>query len=213
MAEKLGSSGHSEAAADVATAPPRRSFGQKFARHCTRFWWLHLIIFIIVVLVVVLPVIYVGYPKIAQDGINSATLHITSQEVLNPTPDHVDVSLTSRFITDSSYHPDLEAFNASLYLQGRDQSFINLGIPDIDGAKNGTVVQVDQKAAVIGNRDEFERYCETTLGSEEYTVFLTGSGGLRQGSLPSTNVEYNNSVTIKGLNQLKGLTVTNFSLL
>ena len=125
-------------------------------------------------------------------------MHITSQEVLNPTPDHVDVSLTSRFITDSSYHPDLEAFNASLYLQGRDQSFINLGIPDIDGAKNGTVVQVDQKAAAIGNRDEFERYCETTLGSEEYTVFLTGSGGLRQGSLPSTNVDYNNSVTIKG---------------
>ena len=56
MAEKLGSSGPSEAAADAATATPRRSFGQKFARHCTRFWWLHLIIFIIVVLVVVLPV-------------------------------------------------------------------------------------------------------------------------------------------------------------
>ncbi|RMY64221.1 hypothetical protein D0863_09985 [Hortaea werneckii] len=213
MAEKLGSSGHNEAAADAAAAAPRRSFGQKFARHCTRFWWLHLIIFIIVVLVVVLPVIYVGYPKIAQDGINSATLQITSQEVLNPTPDHVDVSLTSRFITDSSYHPDLKAFNASLYLEGRDKPFINLGIPDIDGAKNGTVVQVDEEAAVIGNRDEFERYCQTTLGSAEYTVFLTGSGGLKQGGLPNTNVDYNNSVTIKGLNQLKGLTVTNFSLL
>lgn len=125
-------------------------------------------------------------------------MQITSQEVLNPTPDHVDVSLTSRFITDSGYHPDLKAFNASLYLKGRDQPFINLGIPDIDGAKNGTVVQVDEEAAVIRNRDEFERYCQTTLGSAEYTVFLTGSGGLKQGGLPNTNVDYNNSVTIKG---------------
>jgi len=137
MAEKLGASGHSEAATDAATATPRRSFGQKFARHCARFWWLHLIICIIVVLVVVLPVIYVGYPKIAQDGINSATLHITSQEVLNPTPDHVDVSLTSRFITDSSYHPDLEAFNASLYLQGRDRSLSTWEYPTSMAPRTG----------------------------------------------------------------------------
>lgn len=32
------------------------TFGQKFKRHCARFWWLHVIIFIIIVLVITLPV-------------------------------------------------------------------------------------------------------------------------------------------------------------
>lgn len=32
------------------------TFGQKLKRHCTRFWWVHLIVLIICVLVVTLPV-------------------------------------------------------------------------------------------------------------------------------------------------------------
>lgn len=37
------------------TYSKKPTFGQKLKRHCARFWWVHVIIFIIVVLVVVLP--------------------------------------------------------------------------------------------------------------------------------------------------------------
>lgn len=32
------------------------TFRQKAKRHCARFWWIHVIVFIILVLVIVLPV-------------------------------------------------------------------------------------------------------------------------------------------------------------
>lgn len=139
-----------------------------------------------------------GYPNIAQNGINHATLDITDEAILNPSPDSVDVNLTSRFITSSSYHPNLDPFNASLYLQGSDHPFLNLHIPEIKGAKNGTVVQVDQTNVAIENEDAFAEYCQKTLASKEYTVYLTGQGGLKQGSLPYTTVNYNNSISMKG---------------
>ena len=146
--------------------------------------------------------IYVGYPNIAQGAIDQATLVITSQTISNPTPDTVDVSLTSQFITDSSRHPDLKAFNASLYLEGEDTPFVFLDIPAVPGAKNGTEVQVDQRNTQIWNDAAFAKYCETTLASEEYTVFLTGSGGLQQGELPNINVNYNNTVVLKGTHRI-----------
>lgn len=40
----------------AAGAAPKRGFGARMSAHCKRFWWLHLIIFIIVVLVIALPV-------------------------------------------------------------------------------------------------------------------------------------------------------------
>lgn len=42
------------ATADVG-AVPKASFGTRMKHHFKRFWWLHLIVFIIVVLVIALP--------------------------------------------------------------------------------------------------------------------------------------------------------------
>lgn len=33
----------------------KQTFGTKVKRHCTRFWWIWLIVFIILVLIIVLP--------------------------------------------------------------------------------------------------------------------------------------------------------------
>lgn len=41
-------------------AVKKPTLGQKLKRHCARFWWLHLLIFIALVLVIVLPM-SVGY--------------------------------------------------------------------------------------------------------------------------------------------------------
>jgi cytoskeletal protein RodZ len=41
---------------DNDATPTKPAFGQKVKRHCHRFWWLHVIIFVVVVLVVTLPV-------------------------------------------------------------------------------------------------------------------------------------------------------------
>jgi Protein of unknown function (DUF3712) len=115
---------------------------------------------------------------------------------LNPAPNALDLELDSLFISKSKYHPNLDAFNATLSLKGRDEPFVSFEIPAIK-ARNGTEAQVKQRVQIT-NMDEFTRYTETVLGSKEYTVELKGKGKLKLGSLPKTTVDYDQEVTQKG---------------
>jgi len=208
MASEKGVSHQEEMAA---SRGGRRTFGQKLKRSCQRFWWIYLFVFIGIVLVVVLPIIYVGYPKMAQSSVNESKLHVTAESILNPAPNAFDLNLTSELETHAKYHPQLDAFEASLYLKDSDIPFATFNTPAIK-ADNGTVSQVLQRVE-IQNLTEFTRYTMVALASEEYTIYLRGNGGLKQGSLPKTDVDYNQEVQMIGLNGLKGLEVTEFHLL
>jgi len=69
--DKNGTIKTEEAGSPVYTQP--RGFGGKLKNHCKRFWWLHLIIFIIGVLVVTLPL----YES------NSFSRHISSARLIS----------------------------------------------------------------------------------------------------------------------------------
>jgi hypothetical protein len=132
----------------------------------------------------------------AQSSVNDSKLHVTSESILNPAPDAFDLDLTSELETSSKYHPQLSAFEASLYLQDSDVPFASFNTPAMK-ANNGTVSHVQQRVE-IQNQTEFTRYAMLTLASESYTVFLRGNGGLQQGDLPKTNVDYNQEIELKG---------------
>ena len=140
--------------------------------------------------------IYVAYPKMAQSNVNDSTLHVTSESILNPAPDAFDLDLTSELESSSKYHPDLDAFEASLYLQDSDVPFASFNTPAMK-ANNGTVTHVKQRVE-IQNQTEFTRYAMLTLASESYTVYLRGNGGLKLGGLPKTSVDYNQDIQMKG---------------
>ncbi|GAB7353346.1 hypothetical protein MBLNU459_g3832t1 [Dothideomycetes sp. NU459] len=165
---------------------------------------------IVVVLVVTLPVVYVAYPKISQDGINNAGIHITSEQILNPTADSADLTLTGEFLSNSSFHPTLAAHNASLYLEGSDNPFTSLLIPTLKGS-NGTAFSIKQTVQIT-DMAEFTKYCVASLQSQALTIFIRGKGGLKEGSLPKNNVNYDVKVTQLGLNGLQGLDLTSFEL-
>ncbi|KAK5061546.1 hypothetical protein LTR84_008090 [Exophiala bonariae] len=194
--------------------PKKASLGQKVKRHCARFWWLDLLIFIAVVLVIVLPIVYVGYPNLAQKEVNKGVLNITSMSLSDPAPDSFTLELDSVLSTTSKYHPELAAFNGSLHLKDSDPAFAYLDIPKVK-AENGTVSHVDQRVQ-IADMTEYTKYTMTVLGTEEYSIYLKGRGGLQQGGLPKTNVNYNQKITLKGkssLNSLKGFNLTSFNIL
>lgn len=200
----------------------KRTVGQKFRRSCQRFWWIYLFVFIAVVLVVVLPMsvcallagfvltkrsIYVAYPKMAQSAVKDSQLHATAESILNPAPGAFDLQLTSELETHSKYHPTLYGFEASLYLEGSDVPFASFNTPEVK-ANNGTVSNVQQRVQ-IQNQTEFTRYAMVTLASETYTVFLRGNGGLKQGGLPKTSVDYNQKIELNGRSLSESWSVTN----
>ncbi|EDN08231.1 predicted protein [Histoplasma mississippiense (nom. inval.)] len=182
---------------------PKPSFSARLKANFKRFWWLYLGIFIAVVLVVVLPVIYVGYPHIAQRDVNRSTLTIDSMEITDPSPESFSIKIEQTIGSKSNFHPQLDAFNATVTIAGSKSPFVTLEVPPVkavDGAKS----TINQR--VTPNMDAFTDYAILVMKSEKLDLEIDGKTGLREGSLPKTTVDYNKVITMKGFE------VKNFSL-
>ncbi|KLJ05890.1 hypothetical protein EMPG_10672 [Blastomyces silverae] len=191
---------------EVAAKP---SFGARVKASFKRFWWLYLGIFIAVVLVVLLPVIYVGYPNIAQSDVNKSTLTINSMEITEPTPDSFHIKVDQTIGSKSKFHPQLDAFNATIATAGSDKPFFSLEVPALR-AVDGANAVIDQ--IVMPDLESFTAYSIQVMKSESVDLEIKGKTGLKEGSLPKTTVDYNKVITMKGLNSLKGFEVRDFEL-
>jgi len=185
--------------------------GGRVKNHCRKFWWCDCIILIVIVLVIVLPIIFVAIPKKAQSEINASTLEVTSQEVTNPQPDGVNLKLTSVIRSDSSYHPTVDSFEAELSLEGQDEPFTTITIPQAKSEAE-THITVDQPIK-FASKDAFALYTKTVLGAETFKVHLDGKTQVHLKGLPGMDVNYNKVVTMKGLNRLSGLNITSLRIL
>ena len=141
--------------------------------------------------------IFVGYPKMAQKGIDDSRLVLISQKITNPTADALNLALTSVLLSDSSNHPQLDAFDGSFYLAGSDTPFATVLVPGFQ-AINGSVAQITQHLQ-ISNMSSLIGYTQSTLQNRSLTVYLRGKGGLKQGSLPKINVNYNQRIDLVGM--------------
>lgn len=86
-----------------------------------------------------------GVPKRIQSEINKSTIEVTNMEVTNPTPDTVRLKMDNTIRSDSHYHPKLDAFRASLSLDGQ-EPFVYMDIPEAKSQKE-TFVTVDQQVS------------------------------------------------------------------
>ncbi|KAK2807523.1 hypothetical protein FQN50_005391 [Emmonsiellopsis sp. PD_5] len=186
-------------------------FGARLKAHYKKFWWLHLGIFIAVFLVILLPIVFVYYPKLAQEQINDSVLEITGMKITNPTPEGFDLEVHQIIHTTSKYHPVLDSFDADLSLaETLDKPFFSLTVPSIK-AHDGVKVDIKQNIK-LQDLDAFTAYSIATLKEESLDVAITGETGLREGALPKTTVQYDKTINMKGLNALKGFNVTEFKL-
>ncbi|RJE22195.1 hypothetical protein PHISCL_05481 [Aspergillus sclerotialis] len=203
MSDKYGAT---EMVIPSTTSKP--SFGTRVKNHFRRFWWAHLIAFIVIVLVIVLPGLC-RYPNIAQDDVNDSTLEVKSISITDPTPDSFHLNQTQVLGTDSMFHPHFYEFNATARLSGSKKPFTVVQIPPMK-ANDGTVINVDQDVDLEG--DAFGDFSTAIMLNKEVDMNLFGRPRLKQGALPKIGVVYNKTVTIKGLNKLEGFNVTNYHI-
>jgi hypothetical protein len=209
MTDKVDSSSYGET-----SSPSRKpSAATRFKALLKRWWWLLLIVFICCVLVIVLPLVLVGIPRIAKDVVNDSRLEIRSMVLTDPTQDSFHLRLEELLHSDSRYHPVLDAFNASLFLEDTlpdIKPFAFIEVPRIR-SEDVTPITIDQNVA-ISNMEQFTRYTKLVMNSEEYRLAIRGSTGLHQKGLRKMTVDYNEVVTMKGLNKLRGFNVTEFNI-
>ncbi|RMJ25695.1 hypothetical protein PHISP_03426 [Aspergillus sp. HF37] len=196
----------SEAA--VSSAPAKPSFWTRFKNHYKRFWWAHVIGIIVVVLVIVLPVVYVGYPKIAQEEVHASDVNVTKMAMSDPTPDSFHINQTQILHLDSMFEPTLFAFEANASIAGRDSHFATVTIPQIT-AVDGQLIHVNQDVSLQDTVHEFGDFCKAIVLNEEVDLRLYGKPELQVQVLPVITVTYNETVTLKGLNQFKGFSLSN----
>ncbi|KAK7543508.1 hypothetical protein IWX49DRAFT_499468 [Phyllosticta citricarpa] len=192
------------------------TFKTRAKRHCVRFWWLHILVGILVFLIILLPVIYLGVPKIAQAELNKAKTNVTSEELTNPRPDSFHIALNSTVNSPSPYKPILKSFNASLHLQNNDSDsntkpFAYVTIPEMKVNTGINIMYLEQDVS-IADMEEFVAYSQKVLGSEEFQMVIKGKPGLKLGGLPTYTLNFKQVVTQKGLNKLAGFAISNITL-
>lgn len=196
-------------AVGVSPMSAKPSLGSRVAAHFKRWWWVHVIIFIAVVLVIALPVVYVGYPNIAQDDINESTLKITSMAITDPATDAFTLKQTQVIGTDSIFHPTIFAFDAAVSLLGS-AAFAKVRVPEIK-ANDGTKMDIDQRLD-LSDVDAFTDFSKAVMLEKEVKLNVYGVPDLKQGALPTIDVTYNKTVTMKGLNKLEGFKLSKMHL-
>ena len=150
--------------------------------------------------------IYVAFPRISQDGINGSTLEIQSLILSDPMPTSFHLQQTSLIGNENTYHPRLDSFNASLSLynpesqsengEEKDVPYAYITIPAIHATKTATTY-VNQTVQIT-DMDAFNAYNAAVLGEEEVQVRVKGRTDLHLMRFPTTGVDYDKVVTMKG---------------
>ena len=141
--------------------------------------------------------VYVGFPRIAQNGINKSTLRVDSLELSDPSPNSFHLKEKLIIGNHNIYHPRLDAFNTSLSVHGTGKPFTYVELPAIHATEE-VISYVDQMVQIV-DMEAFTNYNTLLLTSEEVQVDIEGRTDLHEMRNPVTTVDYRKTVTLKGI--------------
>lgn len=141
--------------------------------------------------------IYVAFPRISQNGIDDSTLEIQSLTLSDPTPESFHLEQTAIVGNDNAYHPRLDAFNVSLSVDGPEpRPYAYVELPALHATRKATAYF--NQTVQITDLDAFMNYNSITLNDEEVKVAVRGRTALHEMRFPTTTVNYNKVVSLKG---------------
>ncbi|KAL4872711.1 hypothetical protein BDV12DRAFT_125223 [Aspergillus spectabilis] len=189
------------------TAKP--TFWTRVKAHFKKWWWAHLIAFCAIFLIIALPLVYVGYPNIAQGDIDDSTLSVESMEIGDPAPDGFHLTQRQVIGSGSIFHPRIYSFDAEVSLLGS-PPFATVRVPDVR-ADDGVEVHIDQWLD-LSDTGAFADFSTAVMMNTEFQLNVVGKPRLKLGALPTIDVDYDKTVTMKGLNKLDGFKIEKLNL-
>ncbi|KAF3769339.1 hypothetical protein M406DRAFT_321256 [Cryphonectria parasitica EP155] len=183
---------------------------QKLSRHCKRFWWVHLLIFICITVLVVCLIIFVAVPKIAQSRINGAKLSIQGISVTQTQSTNFTMSINSTVEADDSIHAVIAAFEGDMYLEdwAPQTPFARISFPQTTSASK-TAVNVTQFTQIL-DMNAFTVFNEWLLVNATVNVTVAGDTTVQvSGISKKYPVSFKKTVSMPGLSNFNGTTVPN----
>ncbi|KAF7560729.1 hypothetical protein G7046_g3417 [Stylonectria norvegica] len=191
------------------TGVARRSKRNACARHCKRFWWLHLIIFILLAILAICIAIFVVVPKVAQSKVNAAKLEIQGVNVLETESNHFLMEINSTITTDGVIKADIDPFEGVMYLEDFEPHvpFVTLNFPKTNGNKH-QIVNISQPIEIT-DMEAFTRFNVWFHNNETLRVTIKGRTKVQpKGLNRKSGVNFQKTVEMKGLNNFNGTEVT-----
>ncbi|EAW08095.1 DUF3712 domain-containing protein [Aspergillus clavatus NRRL 1] len=192
------SSGTSEVNDKSAQVKPSRI--QRWKAHMQKWWWLYLICFCAIVLVVVLPIIYVGVPRIASQYINDYKYDYTGLQITNPRPSAFHVSQTQKLKMGGGFSGSghLSAFNATITVPGTSTPMAIFPVSQIDFS-DGADFSISQDLDLLCV-DCLSQLAAAAASDKEYAVLVTGDPDLKFGALPTAHLDIHKTMKMQGYN-------------
>ncbi|KAJ2976990.1 hypothetical protein NQ176_g4624 [Zarea fungicola] len=195
---------------EVSTTENVREPGKKGAlkRHCQRFWWLHLIIFIVIAVFIILITIFVAIPRIAQDKINQAKLEIVSVKITNAAPNSFTMDISSTISTDGTVKANIQPFKGAMYLPDAPNKspFTILDFPPTNANKHSWVNFTQD--ITVGDIDAFEQFNTWFVNNKTLNIGIKGDTRVQPAGLDKTYpVTFQKTLPTSGLNLFDGMQV------
>jgi hypothetical protein len=187
----------------------KRSKKRACARHCKRWWWVHLIIFLIGVVLIVVIAIFAVIPRVAQDKMNAAKLEIQGVNVLQTESNDYLIQINSTISTDGAIKADIDPFDGVMYLEDFEPHtpFTRLRMPKTNANKHQNV-NVSEPIS-IDDHEAFDRFNIWFHNNETLRVTIEGKTKVQpHGLARKYSVKFKKTVTLNGLNNFAGTEVT-----
>ncbi|KAI0970304.1 hypothetical protein F4678DRAFT_136304 [Xylaria arbuscula] len=190
------------------TAAPRKK------SHFERFWWAYLLGVLIVATIIVVPsVLLVAVPRMAQQRVNQSRLRIDGITITNTQTDSLLMAINSTIEANDSVHATLDPFEGTLYLVDVDPplAFVQIDFPQTSSsAVQG--VNVSQEIHIT-DQSAFTTFNQALLSSESVRVRVRGDTHIHIRGISRTYpVRFDKTVTLKGLNNFDGLSISDPSI-
>lgn len=196
--EHIDSNGHGK---------PKRQRGCK--GFCKKWWWVILIVVLLIIMVVLLLIFFVAIPKIIQNKVNGAELHVDSIRVFDTKEDTVMIAFDSWVDADDSISATIDSFEASMYLEDK-LPHTPFAVQTMPETKTGlSIVNITSMLETKGERAQaFADFNAWMMTNETVRLGVSGRTKVRAKGLKAHEVDFKKVVELKGLNGFKGLEVT-----
>ncbi|KAF8540376.1 hypothetical protein BDD12DRAFT_30995 [Trichophaea hybrida] len=203
-----------EEAGAITTQQPTK--GQRVKAHYKKWWWAHIIVFLILALVAILIAIFAIIPAVAQKLINKTTLTVNSLSIINPTASSFEISMNSTIhgATGAAAHARIEGFKVKLFLDDNGKtpirSIFEMPVPETHGGGDIPVIQ-NNVPITIGDMGALDAFAATLMDAYDMRIGMRGRTKIWLGKV-SAGVNYNEVVTLKAFNKLDGMVITNYTI-
>jgi len=185
----------------------------KKKRGCCCSWcrWYYWVGGVLLFILVVLLIIFLGVvPAVAQKSVDKTYLELDALNIVAPRPDGFVLSIDSTIKGAKIHGAKLDGFNADFLLNDKGDTFMKVDIPKVS-TEDEIPVEVKDIDTTVTDNTAFMNFAHTLMESEKLDVKIKGKTKIHIGKL-SAKVDYNEVITMKGLNKLKGMAVVGYKL-